>query len=211
MALRDYVAWHDEYGQPGSRLHLRLLVVQDLLALALDELPPGPIRVISLCAGQGHDLLTVARRHRRGADLTGRLVELDHHNAAAARDTIGQAGLDGLEVVEGDAGRSDSYAGAVPADLVVACGVFGNISDEDIEATVAFLPALCSPGAWVVWTRHPRDPGLIGRIEGWLAQAGFESRALVVPDGLMFGVGAARLVGDPLPFRGEERPFTFLR
>ncbi|MBA3303487.1 MAG: class I SAM-dependent methyltransferase family protein [Acidimicrobiia bacterium] len=211
MALRDYVAWHDEYGQPGSRLHLRLLVVQDLIALALDDLPPGPIRVLSLCAGQGHDLLTVARRHRRGRDLTGRLVELDPHNVAAMRTTIEQAGLDGLEVVEGDAGVSDSYAGAVPADLVLTCGIFGNISDEDIEATVAFLPALCSPGAWVVWTRQPRAPDLIGTIEGWSVEAGFEPRALVVQGELAFGVGAARLVGDPMPFRGEERLFTFVR
>ena len=66
MALRDYAAWHDEYDRAGSPLHLRLLVVQDLIAAALDELPPGPIRVISMCAGQGRDLIGVARRHRRG-------------------------------------------------------------------------------------------------------------------------------------------------
>src|SRR2546429_290685 len=46
MEMRDYVAWHDDYDRPGSRLHLRLLVVQDLIAAALDERPPGAIRVI---------------------------------------------------------------------------------------------------------------------------------------------------------------------
>ncbi len=74
--MRDYLAWHDDYDRPGARLHLRLLVVQDLIAAALDERQPGAIRVISMCAGQGRDLLTVARRHRRGEDVVGRPVEM---------------------------------------------------------------------------------------------------------------------------------------
>ena len=129
MTLRDYVAWHDEYDRAGSPLHLRLLVVQDLIAAALDELPPGRIRVISMCAGQGRDLIGVARRHRRGGDLTGLLVEADPHNVAAAKTAIAQAGLGGLSVEQGDAGWSAAYAGAVPADLVVVCGIFGNVTD----------------------------------------------------------------------------------
>ena len=51
--LRDYLAWHDAYDRPGSSLHLRLLVVQEFVATAFDEAGPGPIRVVSLCAGQG--------------------------------------------------------------------------------------------------------------------------------------------------------------
>src|SRR5579859_6535135 len=98
MALRDYAAWHEHYDRPGSALHLRLLVVQDLIAAALDELPPGQVRVISMCAGQGRDLIGVARRHRRGRDLTGLLVEADARNAGVAAAAIEQAGLGGLTV-----------------------------------------------------------------------------------------------------------------
>jgi hypothetical protein len=210
MALRDYVAWHDGYAEPGSPLHLRLIVVQSLIAEALDHLPPGPVRVVSICAGQGHDILTVARRQRR-ADLKGCLVELDPTNAAAARRAIDAGGLDGFEVVEADAGSSDAYAGAVPADLVLACGVFGNISHDDIEATVRFLPALCAPGAWVIWTRHARDPAVIAALEGWLVDAGFEPRQVVIPADRSFGVGAARLAIPPRPFRPGRRLFTFVR
>ncbi len=211
MTLRDYVAWHEDYERLGSRLHLRLVVVRDLLARALDELPEGPLRVISMCAGQGHDVVTVARRHRRGSDLVGRLVEQDPHNAAAARAAIAGASLGGLEVVEGDAGSSDAYAGACQADLVLVCGVLGNISDGEIETTLKFLPRLCAAGARVVWTRDPRPAGIIDKLQGWFVDAGFEPQDLVVPDSPPFGVGTARLVGDPQPFETGVRLFEFKR
>ena len=212
MALRDYEAWHDAYERPGSPLHLRLLVVQDLIARALDELPAGPLRVVSICAGQGRDIVTVARNHRRGRDVSGRLVEILPANVAEARRRIAAAGLDGLEVVQVDAGRSDAYAGAVPANVVLACGVFGNVSRDDIEATIAFLPRLCAPGAWVVWTRRPgADDTIVPAIEGWLSRAGFAGQALVVPDDGSFAVGAARLDGEPRPFAPRQHLFTFAR
>jgi hypothetical protein len=211
MALRDYAAWHDEYDRAGSPLHLRLLVVQDLIAAALDELPPGPIRMISMCAGQGRDLIGVARRHRRGRDLAGVLVEADPRNAAVARTAIEQAGLAGLTIIEGDAGQSGVYAGAVPADMILACGIFGNVSDEDIRRTVGFLPALCAPGGWVIWTRQPQQDRILPVIQGWFEEAGFRPRALVVPEGNLFGVGAARLVTSPRPFRPGQALFSFVQ
>lgn len=209
--MRDYAQWHDEYDTPGSRLHLRLLVVQELISRALDQMPPGPIHVISLCAGQGRDIITVARRHRRGSDLRGRLVELDPTNVGRAKAAIAAAGLTGLEALEGDAGRSDAYEGATPADLVIACGVFGNISDEDVRNFVEFVPSLCAPGAWAVWTRHPRVDGFVETVQDWFTDAGFEARALVVPEGKLFGVGAAQLVAEPAPFRPGVRLFDFVR
>lgn len=210
MPLRDYHDWHDDYARPGSSLHRRLQVVIDLLGRAVDARPAGPVRVVSLCAGQGADVLTLAEQHPRGRDLTGRLVELDSRNAAAARERIAASGLTALEVIEADAGVSDAYAGAVPADLVVACGIFGNISHDDIERTIRFLPALCAPGAHVVWTRHPREEGVIERIESWLVESGFEPDALVIAEDLTYGVGAAHLTGAPTPFGAGEHLFTFI-
>ena len=209
--MRDYRAWHDDYERPGSPLHLRLLVVRDLIAAALDERPPGAIRVISMCAGQGRDLVTVGRQHRRGADLIGRLVEIDRGNVDAARAAISEAGIPALEVVEGDAGQSDAYMGASPADLVLACGIFGNVTDEDVKTTVEFMPALCAPGAWVIWTRGPRGDGILDRIQNWFSDVGFEPRALVVGEGDLFGVGAAQFQGHGREVHAGTRLFEFLR
>ena len=209
--MRDYLDWHDGYERPGSPLQRRLEVVIDLLREALDATPPGPVRVLSICAGQGADVLAVAETHPRGRDLEGRLVELDPRNAAVARQRIGELGLVGLDVLEADAGRSDAYDGAVPAELVLVCGVFGNISDADIERTIRYLPSLCAPGASVLWTRHPRQPAVIDRIQGWLEAAGFDNDRVVVPDDGAFGVGAAHLAAPPDPFRPGEQLFDFLR
>jgi hypothetical protein len=37
-------------------------------------------------------------------------------------------GLDGVHVVAGDASITDAHAGALPADLILLCGVFGSIT-----------------------------------------------------------------------------------
>ena len=213
MALRDYAAWHDEYDRASTSLHLRLLVVQDLIAAALDELPPGPVRVISMCAGQGRDLIGVACRHRRGEDpASASWWRPTLRNAAVARADIARAGLGGLTVIEGDAGQSAVYAqGRTRQDPVLACGVFGNVSHGDIQRTVRFLPALCARDGWVIWTRQPKPDGILPVIQGWFEEAGFSPRALVVPEPNLFGVGAARLAAAPRPFCSGQPLFAFVQ
>ena len=65
-AGRDWVAWHDAYDDPGAPLAQRLVAVQAQIAAALDGAPPGPLRAVSICAGQGRDLIGVLREHPRG-------------------------------------------------------------------------------------------------------------------------------------------------
>jgi hypothetical protein len=72
---QDWYAWHDAYESRGSTLARRLAAVQDRVREALDSAPAGPLRVVSLCAGQGRDLLGVLPHHPRRDDVTARLVE----------------------------------------------------------------------------------------------------------------------------------------
>ena len=125
MAARDWYAWHADYDRPGSGLAQRLGWVQERIRVALDTAPPGRVRAISLCAGQGRDLIGVLATHPRRDDVTARLVELDPRNTAVARRLAAEAGLTGVEVVTGDASLASQYASLVPAYLVVACGLFG--------------------------------------------------------------------------------------
>ncbi len=79
-------------------------------------------------------------------------------NAIAARTGLRNAGLNRLRVTTADGGVTTPYGAATPADLALACGVFGNISDNDVRRTVAALPMLSAPRATVFWTRRRRQP-----------------------------------------------------
>ena len=208
----DWAAWHDDYDRPGSSLAIRLAIVQDLLRRALDCAPVGPIRMISMCAGQGRDILEVLPLHPRGIDVTARLVELDASNVAYARSRAVKDGLHQVEIVQGDASITNAYVGAVPANIVVVCGVFGNLSNHDVQATIQRLPEFCSPGAAVIWTRHRREPDLTPHILEWFELAGFELVQVEAPaDTNWVGVGVHRLVGTPRPFVAHEQIFEFVR
>jgi hypothetical protein len=202
----DWQAWHRAYDDPSSRLSRRLAVVQEFIRDALDRMPAGPIRAISVCAGEGRDLLGVLADHPRAADVTGRLVELDPELAARAAAHAPP----GIEVTCGDASMTSAYAGAVPADLVLVCGVFGNVADRDIHHTVRSLATLCAARAIVIWTRHRYPPDRTVDIRRWFAEAGFEEQRFVGPDDLRFGVGAHRLTAEPLPYAPDVRLFSFV-
>jgi hypothetical protein len=143
--------------------------------------------------------------HLRAADVNARLVELDPRNCDAARAKAPP----GVEVVCGDASLSSAYAGAVPAEIVLLCGVFGNISDADIIRTIETVPSLCAPGATVIWTRHRREPDLTSDVRKWFESAGFTEVAFEAPEEFIFGVGVNRLAKPPEPFR-ESKMFDFL-
>jgi hypothetical protein len=204
-AGKDWIAWHVAYDEDTPLFH-RLGAVQGRISEALLERPAGPISVISSCAGQGRDLLGALVDHPRAGDVHGRLVELDHELAATAAANAPP----GIEVVTADAGSTDAYVGAVPVDLVLVCGVFGNISDEDVERTVRALPMLCARDATVIWTRHRRPPDLNIDIRRWFAATGFEPVAFDAPAAFEWSVGVHRFVGDPEPILPSYRLFTFM-
>ena len=205
----DWHIWHDDYDRPDSALAHRLRAVQTLIRQALDDAPAGPLRVVSLCAGQGRDLLEVLAEHPRRDDVRARLVELDPRNAAFALDTVAQHGLDGVEVVTGDAALIDQYRDFVPADIVVACGIFGNITDEDIERTIGFFPQLTKTGGTVLWTRGRTVPDRVPLILNWFDERGFDLTWVSQPD-VSYGVGAHRFTGQPQPFVAGAQIFTFV-
>lgn len=210
MARRDWVAWHDPYDDDGSPLHRRLQIVQRHIAAVVDRAPEGTIRAVSMCAGQGRDLIGALTDHPRRRDVVARLVELDERNAEVAQAAARASGLDGIDVVAADASVSDAYEGAVPADLVLVCGVFGNISDADITGTIEFLPQLCAENATVIWTRHRRPPDATPPIRACFETSGFDELAFDAPEDLLFAVGVGRLRTPPAPLQRGIRLFDFV-
>lgn len=205
----DWHEWHDTYDSPGSSLGRRLALVQERIRAALDDAPPGPLTAVSVCAGQGRDLIGVLADHPRGPDVRARLVELDGRNVEVARRAAAAAGLTGVEVVAGDASSTDHYAGLAPADLVLVCGTLGNITDADVERTLDHCTRLCRTGGTVVWTRNRKAPDLVPQVCAWLEERGFE-RLWVSDPALTQAVGAHRFTGEPRPLARGERMFTFV-
>ena len=205
----EWVDWHRAY--EGDHPHARRLeVVRDCIREALSRSPPGPIRIISICAGDGRDLLGVLSDHPRSGDVEARLVDLTPELIESGRTEVSRRGLRRVEFVLGDAAAARVYAGAVPADVVLACGVFGNITDADVRNTIDHLPELCAKDATVIWTRGRWEPDLTPAIREWFRAAGFAEQSFTTIPGTTASVGVHRLAIPPRPFRPDELLFTFL-
>lgn len=209
MTSTDWVRWHERYDDPDSALSRRLAEVRGHIRDWLDRTSPQPVRVLSACAGDGRDLLGVLAARHDAARVTATLLELDERNVAAAQAAVAELGAAHIGVRQVDAGRSDAYAAHVPAQLVLLCGIFGNVSDADVERTARLSPMLCAPGATVLWTRHRRPPDLTPAIRTWFEAAGFEELAFDSPGEGSYVLGVARLVGPPTPFESGLRLFSF--
>jgi len=83
--VKDWVAWHAAYDDPSSPFSARLRRERSHLSDAIDQAPAGRIRLVSLCAGQGLDVIGVLPLHRRRDDVHAVLVEADARNVGLAR------------------------------------------------------------------------------------------------------------------------------
>ncbi len=215
MSSTDWVGWHRQYDDPASDLSRRRRSVQTAIRDWIARAPEGPLRIVSACAGDGRDLLEVLAEQPDPDRFSARLLELDEGLAGRAEQLARRHGLAGVDVVRADAGATESYAGAVPAHLVMLCGVFGNLTDEDARWTIEAARQLCAAGAEVVWTRGRfRDRDAVEptvALREWFAEAGFELVSLDLPRDAVYRVGVHRLVAPPEPLVLGRQLFTFTR
>ena len=211
---RDWHEWYRHYDDPASSLSLRLETVRARLALLL-EAADGPVRLLSLCAGDGRDTLPVLAAS--GADVTAVLVELDPILSATARESAVALGLGAVEVRTADAGTTASFADVAPVDVLLECGVFGNVTDADIARTVAATPSLLRAGGHVVWTRGnnvPVDPTSYDGDPAELVRVLFDDAGFAevdyVADPSGYRVGVHRWPGPTGRPDPEARLFTFV-
>jgi hypothetical protein len=203
--VTDWVGWHADYDDPNSSLTRRLAVVRRRIEQTLSQAQVD--RVLSLCAGDGRDILPVL------ASLPGDrlpetvLVENDPQLAQAAVAAAHDAGLAStVRVVVGDAGDPEVFRAALPVDLLLLCGIFGNIGEPDIHRTIEATPAMLTPGATVIWTRGGSEPDRRNSIREWFRAAGFAEIGFDGPPE-RYGVGVGRWDDGS----GRELPDTLFR
>lgn len=209
--IDDWNEWHEEYDAPGSELAGRLDAVRSHVRRIVTEAPPGPVTVVSICGGEGREVIGALEHHARVSDVGGRLIELDPENAATAARSAAAVGLDGFEVVNGDASTSDAYGGLPPVDVVVISGLFGHIDDDDQVRLIAFLRQICRPGAAVVWTFTARKPERVPKLRRFWIDQGFEEVdfASIPGDQLALTVALSTLNRSTDEFRPGVTLFTF--
>ena len=204
---KDWIVWHADYDDASSSLAQRLQVVRRELEVSLIQ---RPHRLVSVCAGRGDDVLPVLASRQSFAGIEAYLLENHPNLAGQARDRAAALGLINVTVLERDAGQLSSYVDVGRADVLMLCGVFGNISDDDIRVTLDSLPQMISTGGHLIWTRSRREPDVTPQIRRRLRHLGFEEIRFVVPSDDLWSVGVNRFDGETVDLKPEATIFRFI-
>lgn len=150
----DWAKWHDLYESRPS-LQERLVAVREQVTLAVSKVAAEGLQVLSICAGDGRDLIgSLAGLASRKA-IRATLIESSPELVARGRAAIDEAALtEHVSFRCADATRSSTYHGIPPANVVVLAGVFGNLKEADVRRLIESLRSLCHSGASIVWTRN---------------------------------------------------------
>lgn len=207
--MRDYQQWHRQYDDPASGLSWRLAQARGYLRDELDR-TNGPRHVVSAGSGDGRDLLGVLSGRPDADRVHATLIEFDPQIADDARTA--SADLPRVTVRTADAGHTEAYRDAVPADIVLLVGVFGNVSDADLDRTIDATPQLCAAGALLVWSRSIGDVDRNDGVAARFAGLGFDELDYAAFDGAQRpALGALRFTGEPRALVAGRRLFTFVR
>ena len=153
LGWRVWSDWPQEVYQQ-QYYQQRLLKVQEHFAECLDNAPRGAVRVLSVCAGDGRDVIGVLRSHPRRTDVTAWLVESNRRSLAIGIRHATSAGLeDAVNFLCGDATLCVTYKNIAPADIVLVCGVWGHVAANQRALLVAGIASLCKSHGVVIWTR----------------------------------------------------------
>ena len=209
----DWSEWYKQYDSfPGLQARLRL--VGEQIVVALDACPSGPIQIISLCAGDGRDVIGALQGHPRRHDVNALLLDSHAESLARGRAAAAGAGLARqLRFIEADASLASNYAAAVPADLVLISGFLGHLRHEDVPRLIASLPMFCKTGGWAIWNRHlilHDGHKQVPAIREFFRQAKFEEVFFGTPDPNGFAVGRVRFTGRPEPLDASRVLFEFV-
>src|SRR5690242_5667923 len=117
--MKDWQGWHTAYDDPQSSLSRRLDVVRARLMQALDMVANPSPRLLSLCAGDGRDVIPVLASRGPSRSVTAVLVESDRVLAERAAATARNEGLEQFDVRCADASSLDGFADALPVDVLM--------------------------------------------------------------------------------------------
>jgi Putative methyltransferase len=209
----DWLKWHTRYNE-SPLLQARLNLARAQIAQAVQACPHASIRLISLCAGDGRDVIDTLVTHPRRDHTSAYLIESNPAIVAQGEGAVAQGDLlTRVQVLHADATRSSTYQAIAPADVLIVCGVFGNVRESDTGWMIEHLRCLCRRQGRVVWTRtvaQPRDQRAAELIREQFSAAGFHEMTVqhTTPPGIV--VATHVYSGDPYPLTPGVKLFEFM-
>jgi hypothetical protein len=199
----DWAQWHDLY-DVSLPLKERLLAVRAQIAAAAAKVPGTSVHLVSLCAGDGRDVIGTFAAAEARHDVHATLIA--SHPALVTR---GQAAVEHLGLAGritfrcADVTHSSTYVDLRPAQIIVLSGVFGNLKARDMPRLIVALPSLCDREASVIWTRNVFDDDAKATqlIRECFVAADFTEEVVVRTPLGFFAVGTHA-------FRGVRRPLS---
>ena len=196
-----------------ERYQQRLLVVQEQLAECLNIALCSPGHILSICAGDGRDVIGVLRSHPRRRDVAAWLVELDRQSVAGGVRRATEAGLaNTVTFLNDDATDYATYKNIPPSDIVLVCGVWGHVPVVERAGLVRAITAFCTPRGTVIWTRGvSKGLAQLHEIQShFIGPSWEEVRLHLTPDN-RWGVATHRYYGPPVERPESGRIFNFQR
>jgi ubiquinone/menaquinone biosynthesis C-methylase UbiE len=208
---KDWQKWHTLYNDDGSGLAKRLKLVQESIGSSLPETLKGKYQIIDICSGDGRDLLEVLAHHPSSGNVHSYLVEIDSRLAQESERTASDRGLRNVTVVNGDASSLRIYKNVIPADLILLCGIFGNISNEDIRNIIESLAQLSKRGTRVIWTRNLRNPDVVPIIRDSFITNNFKEVDYKITADGSYAIGTCEFHGLSQQLSDDAQLFTFIK
>ncbi len=212
--LRSHVwsGWPEAaYQQPGYRQ--RLQAVQEHLAQSLDCAPNGPVRIISICAGDGRDIIGVLSSHRRRTDVQAWLIELNHQSVVAGIRQAKNAGLeDRVTFLNTDATLYATYKDIAPAEIILLSGVWGHVPAQERASLAGGLASFCNPRGTLIWTRGvSQGIGRLREIQAHFSAPAWEEERLTLTPDNNWAVASYCHCGPPQELPRSGQVFRFQR
>lgn len=209
----DWTDWHKLY-DAGMQLDARLSIVRKQIRVALENCTVGPIQIVSVCAGDGRDVMGALVDHPRREDVTAWFLDTDEASLSRGRAEAAQTGLgDRMKFLCADAAQASSYRGIVPADLVIVSGMLGHLSAASLPVLLENLRMLCRAGGGVIWNRHlvlNHGAEKAAFIRRKLQELPFAEVQYEETGEAGFAVGLCRNVGESLPLDEAKVLFDFV-
>src|SRR6202022_4491515 len=95
------------------------------------------------------------------------LVEKDGTLAGRASEAIAATDLETVEVRCGDAGGPTLFRDVLPVDVLLLCGIFGNIEPASVKDLIDAIPSLVVPDGYVIRTRGGSGPDRRSEVRRW--------------------------------------------